>query len=50
LAWPFPEAIEYVFNTPEHHQAHHARQKLYIDKNFSGVFILWDRICDRLKI
>ena len=33
-----------MFNTPEHHQAHHARQKLYIDKNFSGVFILWDRI------
>ena len=40
----FPRPIEYVFNTPEHHQAHHARQKLYIDKNFSGVFILWDRI------
>jgi sterol desaturase/sphingolipid hydroxylase (fatty acid hydroxylase superfamily) len=40
----FPRPIEYVFNTPEHHQAHHARQKLYIDKNFSGIFILWDRI------
>jgi len=40
----FPRPIEYVFNTPEHHQAHHARQKLYIDTNFSGVFILWDRI------
>ena len=40
----FPKPIEYVFNTPEHHRAHHARQKLYIDKNFSGVFILWDRL------
>ena len=40
----FPKPIEYVFNTPEHHRAHHARQKIYIDKNFSGVFILWDRI------
>ncbi len=36
--------IEFVFNTPNHHRAHHAFQKRYIDKNFSGVLIIWDRI------
>lgn len=41
-----PRPIEFVLNTPEHHRAHHARQKIYIDQNFSGVFILWDRIFD----
>ncbi|MEI6373788.1 MAG: sterol desaturase family protein [Actinomycetes bacterium] len=36
--------IEFVFNTPHHHRAHHAFQKRYIDKNFAGVLIIWDRI------
>jgi len=34
---------EWVFNTPEHHRVHHASNKEYLDKNFGGVFILFDR-------
>lgn len=33
-----------VFNTPYHHEIHHSRNKCYIDKNFAGVFILWDKL------
>ncbi|MEJ6512129.1 MAG: sterol desaturase family protein [Actinomycetota bacterium] len=39
-----PKPYEYIFNTPEHHRAHHARQKVYIDHNFGGLLIVWDRI------
>lgn len=35
--------IEYVFDTPSHHRVHHGRNKQYIDKNFGGVIILFDR-------
>jgi alkylglycerol monooxygenase len=33
-----------VFNTPYHHEIHHARNKCYVDKNFAGVFIIWDKL------
>lgn len=36
--------IEAVFNTPSHHRAHHARNPRYIDRNYAGVFIIWDRL------
>jgi sterol desaturase/sphingolipid hydroxylase (fatty acid hydroxylase superfamily) len=36
--------IEKVFNTPNHHRVHHAMQKAYIDKNFGGILIVWDRM------
>ena len=35
--------IEYVFNTPSHHRAHHGRNARYIDRNYGGVVILFDR-------
>ncbi len=35
--------IEYVFNTPSHHRVHHGRNPQYIDKNYGGVLILFDR-------
>jgi len=35
--------IEYVFNTPSHHRVHHGVQDQYLDKNYAGVLILWDR-------
>lgn len=41
--------IEYVMHTPSHHRVHHARDPKYIDKNFSGVFILWDRLFGTFK-
>ncbi len=36
--------IEYIFNTPTHHRIHHAINKPYIDKNYGGVLIIWDRL------
>lgn len=36
-------AFEYVFNTPSHHRVHHAVQAQYLDRNYAGILILWDR-------
>jgi sterol desaturase/sphingolipid hydroxylase (fatty acid hydroxylase superfamily) len=35
--------FEYAFNTPSHHRVHHGSNGIYIDKNFGGVFIVFDR-------
>ncbi|MCH2190618.1 MAG: sterol desaturase family protein [Gammaproteobacteria bacterium] len=35
---------EWIFVTPSNHRAHHAQNSVYIDKNYGGVFILWDRM------
>jgi sterol desaturase/sphingolipid hydroxylase (fatty acid hydroxylase superfamily) len=39
-----PRWIEYVFNTPSHHRVHHASDKDYLDKNYAGILIIWDRM------
>ncbi|HEY6529373.1 MAG TPA: sterol desaturase family protein [Cellvibrionaceae bacterium] len=36
--------LEYIFNTPSHHRVHHASNPGYINKNFGGIFIIWDRL------
>ncbi|WP_294638485.1 sterol desaturase family protein [uncultured Aquabacterium sp.] len=36
--------IEYVFNTPSHHRAHHGRNPRYIDRNYGGTLIVFDRL------
>jgi sterol desaturase/sphingolipid hydroxylase (fatty acid hydroxylase superfamily) len=36
--------LEWVLNTPSHHRVHHAKNPRYIDKNYAGVFIVWDRL------
>ena len=36
--------LEWVFITPSNHRVHHARNPRYVDKNYGGVFILWDRL------
>lgn len=36
--------IEYVFNTPSHHRAHHASDAAWLDCNFGGVLIIFDRV------
>ncbi len=36
--------LEYVFNTPSHHRVHHARNVAYLDANYGGVLILFDRM------
>ena len=39
-----PAWFEYIFVTPSHHRAHHGRNPEYIDKNYGGVVIIFDRI------
>ncbi|XP_055901651.1 alkylglycerol monooxygenase-like isoform X1 [Biomphalaria glabrata] len=36
--------LEYVLNTPSHHRVHHGRNPNYVDKNYAGVLIIWDRM------
>lgn len=36
--------LEAIFNTPSHHRVHHATNARYIDKNFAGVLIIWDKL------
>lgn len=39
-----PAALEFIFNTPSHHRAHHGVNDEYLDKNYAGIFIVWDRL------
>ncbi len=36
--------LEWVLNTPSHHRVHHAVNPRYLDKNYAGVLIVWDRL------
>lgn len=36
--------LEYLFNTPSHHWVHHASNPKYIDRNYAGVLIIWDKL------
>jgi sterol desaturase/sphingolipid hydroxylase (fatty acid hydroxylase superfamily) len=36
--------FEKVFNTPSHHRVHHAINAGYLDRNFAGVLIIWDKL------
>lgn len=36
--------LEWVLNTPSHHRVHHATNEKYLDKNYGGVLIIWDRM------
>lgn len=39
-----PRWFEAVMNTPSHHRVHHATNPRYLDTNYAGVFIVWDRM------
>jgi sterol desaturase/sphingolipid hydroxylase (fatty acid hydroxylase superfamily) len=39
-----PRWFEAVFNTPSHHRVHHARNARYLDANYAGILIIWDRM------
>ena len=41
--------LEYVLVTPMNHRVHHARNPEYIDRNYGGFFILWDRMFGTYK-
>jgi len=44
-----PRPIEFVFNTPSHHRVHHGMDQLYLDKNYGGILIIWDRLFGRFQ-
>jgi sterol desaturase/sphingolipid hydroxylase (fatty acid hydroxylase superfamily) len=39
-----PRWFEAVMNTPSHHRVHHAVNARYLDRNYAGTFIVWDRM------
>lgn len=39
-----PRWFEAVFNTPSHHRVHHGTNPQYLDSNYAGIFIIWDKI------
>ena len=39
-----PKWFEAIFNTPSHHRVHHATNPRYLDSNFAGILIIWDKI------
>jgi sterol desaturase/sphingolipid hydroxylase (fatty acid hydroxylase superfamily) len=39
-----PRWFEAIMNTPSHHRVHHGRNPRYLDANYAGVFIIWDKM------
>jgi len=35
---------EWIFVTPSNHRVHHGQNDVYMDRNYAGIFILWDRL------
>ena len=33
-----------MLNTPSHHRVHHGTDQEYLDKNYGGILIVWDRL------
>lgn len=36
--------LENILVTPSHHRVHHGKNEQYIDKNYGGIFIIWDKL------
>ncbi len=36
--------VEFLFVTASNHRVHHAQNQIYIDRNYGGIFIIWDRL------
>jgi sterol desaturase/sphingolipid hydroxylase (fatty acid hydroxylase superfamily) len=39
-----PRWFEAIFNTPSHHRVHHGVNEQYLDRNYGGIMIIWDRL------
>jgi len=39
-----PRPVEWVLNTPSHHRVHHGSNSAYLDHNYGGILIVWDRL------
>jgi sterol desaturase/sphingolipid hydroxylase (fatty acid hydroxylase superfamily) len=42
--------LEHVFNTPSHHRVHHAANLDYLDANYGGILIIFDRLFGTLTV
>jgi sterol desaturase/sphingolipid hydroxylase (fatty acid hydroxylase superfamily) len=36
--------FEWIFVSPSNHRVHHAQNDIYMDRNYGGLFIIWDRL------
>lgn len=36
--------LELFLNTPSHHRVHHGSNLKYLDRNYAGIFIIWDKM------
>ena len=39
-----PRPLEAVLNTPSHHRVHHGANEQYLDRNYGGILVIWDRL------
>jgi sterol desaturase/sphingolipid hydroxylase (fatty acid hydroxylase superfamily) len=39
-----PGPLEAVLNTPSHHRVHHGANEQYLDRNYGGILVIWDRL------
>jgi sterol desaturase/sphingolipid hydroxylase (fatty acid hydroxylase superfamily) len=39
-----PRALEWFLNTPSHHRVHHGVNEQYLDRNYGGILIIWDKL------
>ena len=42
--------LEWVLNTPSHHRVHHGADEKYLDRNYGGVLIVWDRLWGTFQV
>lgn len=42
--------LEWVLNTPSHHRVHHGCDAKYLDKNYAGILIIWDRLFGSFQV
>ena len=42
--------LEKVLNTPSHHRVHHGSDRKYLDKNYAGILIVWDRMFGTFQV
>lgn len=45
-----PAPIELIFNTPSHHRVHHGANDVYLDRNYAGILIIWDRLFGSFQV
>ena len=42
--------LEWLLNTPSHHRVHHGANVQYLDRNYGGILIVWDRLLGSFEV